>query len=153
MQVREIMTKDVSSCSPGTNAAAAGEKMWNKSCGSLPVIERGGCVIGMITDRDLFIALASQNRRASDLLVGEVMRRDVSVCRPGDDVRQALNIMAKQRVHRLPVVDEAGALQGILSMDDVILRTDAAFNDDAVWALEAIVGRRLGEAQDRFASQ
>jgi len=111
MQVREIMTKDVSSCSPGTNAAAAGEKMWNKGCGSLPVIERSGRVIGMITDRDLFIALATQNRRAADLLVGEVMRRELSVCRPGDEVRQALKIMAKHRVHRLPVVDETGALQ------------------------------------------
>jgi hypothetical protein len=38
MQVREIMTKDVSCCTPGTNAAAAGEKMWNKGCGSLPVV-------------------------------------------------------------------------------------------------------------------
>jgi len=147
MQVREIMTKDVSSCSPGTNAAAAGEKMWNKGCGSLPVIERSGRVIGMITDRDLFIALATQNRRAADLLVGEVMRRELSVCRPGDDVRQALKIMAKHRVHRLPVVDETGALQGVLSIDDVILHTDAAFNDDAVWALEAIVGHRSGNAQ------
>ena len=146
MQVREIMTKDVSSCSPGTNAAAAGEKMWNKGCGSLPVIERSGRAIGMITDRDLFIALATQNRRASDLRVGEVMRREPSVCRPGVDVRQAVNIMARQRVHRLPVVDEAGGLQGILSMDDVILRTDVAFND-AVWALEAIVGHGPGNAR------
>jgi len=145
------MTKDVSSCSSGTNAAEAGEKMWNKRCGSLPVIERSGRVIGMITDRDLFIALATRNRRASDLLVGEVMRREPSVCRPGDDVRQALNTMAQQRVHRLPVVDETGILQGILSMDDVILRTDAAFNDDAVWALEAIVGHRSRNAQDWFA--
>ena len=75
------------------------------------------------------------------------MRQEGSVCRPGDDVRQALNIMARQRVHRLPVVDEAGALQGILSMNDVILGTDVAFNDDAVWALEAIVGHGPGNAR------
>jgi CBS domain-containing protein len=57
------MTKDVSCGSPGTNVAAAAEIMWAKNCGSLPIVEDGGHVVGMITDRDLFIALGTQNRR------------------------------------------------------------------------------------------
>ena len=108
----------------------------------------------MARDRDdygsRFVHCASKPKSKSVRSSGEVMRQEGSVCRPGDDVRQALNIMAKQRVHRLPVVDETGVLQGILSMDDVILRTDAAFNDEAVWALEAIVGYRTRNAQDLF---
>src|SRR5262252_1775560 len=105
----------------------------------------------MARDRDdygsRFVHCASKPKSKSVRSSGEVMRQEGSVCRPGDDVRQALNIMARQRVHRLPVVDEAGALQGILSMDDLILRTDVAFNDDAVWALEAIVGHGPGNAR------
>src|SRR5262249_56366051 len=82
MQVREIMTKDVSSCSPGTNAAAAGEKMWNKGCGSLPVIERSGRVIGMITDRDLFIALATEAFVVVNAVTGEPSLRNCSITGP-----------------------------------------------------------------------
>jgi len=142
MRVEDVMTKDVSFCNPGTNAAAAAEIMWNRDCGVLPVLEDSGQVIGIITDRDLFIALGTQNRNASDLPVGEIMRREPSACTPDDDVRSALKTMAQQRVHRLPVLDKSGALKGILSMDDVILRakpeTDGVFKDDVIRTLKAI---------------
>jgi len=49
--------------------------------------------------------------------------------------------MAKQRVQRLPVVDESGALKGIISIDDVLVRTDAAFKDDTIRTLKLICER------------
>ncbi len=112
MQVQEIMTKDVSFCSPGTNAAAAAEIMWTRNCGALPIVEDGRGVVGMVTDRDLFIALGTSNRNAADLPVGEVMNKDLSLCAPDDDVRDALKTLAQRQLHRLPVVDKDGALQG-----------------------------------------
>ncbi len=108
------MTKDVSFCNPGTNAAAATEIMWTGNCGSLPIIEDGRRVVGMVTDRDLLIALGTSNRNAADLLVGEVMNKDLALDAPNDDVRQALKTMAERQLHRLLVVDEDGALKGIL---------------------------------------
>ena len=146
MQVEEVMTKDASFCNPGTNAAAAAEIMWNRNCGILPVLEDSGRLVGMVTDRDLFIALGTQNRNASDLPVGEIMHREPSACAPEDDVRNALKTMAKQRVYRLPVLDNSGALRGILSMDDVILQakseTDGIFKDDVIRTLKAICEHR-----------
>lgn len=142
MRVEEIMTKDVSYCAPGTNAAAAAELMWTKNCGSLPVVEDGGHVVGMVTDRDLFIALGTQNRRPADLAVGELMNRDLAICAPGDDLRQALKTMAEKQSHRLPVVDENGALKGILSIDDVVLRAEAdGLSKDVLKAMKAICDR------------
>jgi CBS domain-containing protein len=120
MRVEEVMTKEVSFCNPGTNAAAAAEIMWNRNCGVLPVLEDSGRLVGMVTDRDLFIALGTQNRNASDLPVGEIVHREPFACAPEDDVRNALKTMAQQRVYRLPVLDKSAALKGILSMDDVI---------------------------------
>ena len=146
MRVEDVMTKDVSSCNPDTNAAAAAEIMWIRDCGVLPVLEGSGRVVGMVTDRDLFIALGTQNRSASEVPVGAIMHREPSVCAPEDDVRKALKTMAQQRVHRLPVVDKSGELKGILSMNDVVLQakseTDGIFKDDVIRTLKAICEHR-----------
>jgi hypothetical protein len=56
------MTKGVSFCNPGTNAAPATEIVWTQDCGILPVLEEGVRVVGIVTDRDLFIASFTQNR-------------------------------------------------------------------------------------------
>jgi CBS domain-containing protein len=146
MRVEDVMTRDVSFCNPGTNAAAAAEIMWTRDCGVLPVLEDSGRVVGVVTDRDLFIALGTQNRNASEIPVGTIMHPEPSLCAPDDDVRKALKTMAQQRVHRLPVVDKSGELKGILSMNDVVLRakseTDGIFKDDVIRTLKAICERR-----------
>jgi CBS-domain-containing membrane protein len=74
----------------------------------------------MVTDRDLFIALATRNRRASDLVAGEVMSKDVTTCSPDDDVMEALSLMHSRKVRRLPVVDRNKTLVGILSLANVV---------------------------------
>jgi len=143
MRVQEIMTKDVSFCNAGTNAAAATEIMWNRNCGVLPIVEEGRGVVGMVTDRDLLIALGTSNRHASDLPVGEVMSKDLSLCAPDDDVRDALKTMARRQLHRLPVVDQDGALKGILSLDDVAVRAETdGISKDLLKAMKAICDRQ-----------
>ena len=140
MRVENIMTKDVSSCDAGTNAAVAAEIMWSRSCGALPIVEDGNRVIGIVTDRDLFIALGTTNRKPAELPVGEIMKRDLSVCSPGDDVRSALRTMAERQLHRLPVVDRSGALTGILSLDDIVLSADGGgfSNEDIIRTMKTI---------------
>jgi len=142
VRVEDIMTKEVSYCAPGTNAAAAAEIMWTKNCGSLPIVEDDGRVVGIVTDRDLFIALGTRNQQAADLQVGEIMNRDLSLCAPQDDVRVALETMAKRQSHRLPVVDKDGALKGILSIDDIVLRAEAdGLSHDVLKTMKAICDR------------
>ncbi len=140
MRVEEIMTKDVSFCNPRTNAAAAAEIMWTKNCGSLPIIDDEGHVAGIVTDRDLFIALGTSNKRAGELRLGEFTHRALSLCAPRDDIRSALKTMAQRQLQRLPVVDKDGSLKGILSMDDIVLRVEEAglSNEDVVDTMKAI---------------
>ena len=146
MRVEDVMSKDVSFCNPGTSAAAAAEIMWTRDCGVLPVLDDSGRVVGMVTDRDLFIALGTSNRSASELPVGEIMQREPAVCAPKDDVRNAMRVMAQQRIRRLPVVEKAGELKGILSMNDVVLQakseSDGIFKDDVIRTLKAICEHR-----------
>jgi signal-transduction protein with cAMP-binding, CBS, and nucleotidyltransferase domain len=109
----------------------------------------------MVTDRDLFIALGTGSRSASELPVGEIMHREPAVCSPADDVRNALKTMAHQQVHRLPVVDQSGELKGILSINDLVLRvkpdSNGVFKDDAIRTLKAICEHR-SSAQSKQAT-
>lgn len=122
MLVKDMMTTNVSSCRPDNNLAELAEVMWNNRCGVLPILDGSGRVMGLITDRDICIALGTRNIRASDVFARDVSRPAYFSCSPDNDVRDALKTMATQEVSRLPVVDEAGQLVGILSIDDIVFR-------------------------------
>jgi CBS domain-containing protein len=120
MQVNDVMTRDPLTCAPETSAAEAAHLMWEGDCGVLPVV-RGRALAGVVTDRDLFIALATRDARASELTVGAVAHDTPFTCSPRDDVQQAMGKMKTHRVRRLPVVDQNGTLVGIVSMNDLLL--------------------------------
>jgi len=120
MKVQDVMVKDVKFCGPETNLAAAIEIIWKEGVGALPVVEDGR-VLGVITDRDIAIALGTRNAAAGHTMVREVALPKLFYCAPEDDIHVALRTMCAQRVRRLPVMDNKGTLQGILCLDDVIL--------------------------------
>lgn len=122
MRIRDLMTKSVASCRPETNLAAAGTLMWETDCGVLPIVDEHRRVVGMITDRDVCIALATSDRRASSLRVGDVGVSHAVVCASDADVQSALEAMRTHRVHRLAVVNKAGLLEGIVSIGDIAQR-------------------------------
>lgn len=121
MKVKDLMTPKPLSCTVGTNLAAVAKLMWDADCGVLPVTDFGGIVTGIITDRDICIAVAAEDRPARQILAGAVAVKTVYTCHPDDDVLGALQTMKEQRVRRLPVVDEYDALVGMLSWSDAAL--------------------------------
>jgi CBS domain-containing protein len=124
MKVTDVMAKPPAYCSPQTNLAAAVEILWRQNCGILPIVDSKEKVVGLVTDRDICVALGTRNRLPSELTVSEVASGKVIACKPDDDLPGALATMAQAKVRRLPVIDAAGRLQGILSIDDVVLRTE-----------------------------
>lgn len=120
MKVKEIMTAEPKTCSPDTTLAEAGNLMWDGDCGILPVVDDGE-LVGVVTDRDMYIALATRNERASQVRVGAVATKTVSRCAPEDEVQAALETMKKNCVRRLPVVGFGGTVLGIISMNDILL--------------------------------
>jgi CBS domain-containing protein len=120
VKVKDIMTAEPRVCSPSTDLAAAAALMLDGDCGILPVVENGK-LVGVVTDRDLYIALATRNKRASELRVGEVVQSPVYTCGPDDDVHAALTTMKEHRVRRLPVEGFGGTVLGIISMNDILL--------------------------------
>ena len=142
MKVKDIMTTDLKTCTPDTTVAEAAHLMWDGDCGILPVVDEGE-LVGVVTDRDLYIALATQNARASHLRVGAVASKMLATCTPEDDVHAALTTMKQARVRRLPVVGFGGTVLGILSINDILLSAGAGKpvdNEDVVETLQAICG-------------
>lgn len=129
MTVRELQTSDVKSCGPDTDLAAVATIMWDCDCGVVPVVTDDRKVIGMITDRDICIAVSSRSAVPSSLRARDVMSGGgLFSCAPGDDARAALRTMKKHRVRRLPVLDEQGRLAGIISLNDLVMRAECRRN-------------------------
>ncbi|MDQ5838439.1 MAG: CBS domain-containing protein, partial [Acidobacteriota bacterium] len=123
MIVESLMTRDVEVCRPDSTLADAAAVMWRRDCGVVPVVEEDGRVVGVVTDRDICMALSMRGQRAAEVRVAEVLTGGVQTCTPVDDVREALETMARRQVRRLPVVDSRGHLVGLLSINDIIRHT------------------------------
>jgi len=78
-------------------------------------------LVGVVTDRDLYIALATRNKLASELTVGEVVQAPVWSVAPDDDVHDALALMKEHHVRRLPVAGFGDTVLGVVSMNDILL--------------------------------
>jgi CBS domain-containing protein len=124
MKVKEIMTQSAVCCGPKTNVGKAVELMWERNVGMLPVVGNDGKLIGVVTDRDICIAMGTRNRLPGDLTIGEIAVSKVFTCNPDDDVHEALGVMGSHQVRRLPVVNDQGIPQGILSMDDLVVHSE-----------------------------
>lgn len=126
MKVKEVMMNTPYICHKETNLGEAAELMWKGNCGFLPVLGADEKICGVITDRDLCIALGTRNKTAGAVQVGEVMTGRLCACSPEDDLHVALITMRDGKVRRLPVIDAGGKAVGVLSMDDILLRAEPA---------------------------
>lgn len=124
MRVKDAMTVNPSYCHPATNLGSATELMWKANCGFLPVADADGKVVGVVTDRDICIALGTRSRLAGEVTVAELMTGAIAVCRPSDDIKLALETMRDAKVRRLPVVTREGVLVGVISLDDILSRAE-----------------------------
>jgi CBS domain-containing protein len=142
MNVRDLMTSDVKTCRPETNLAEAVRDMFEGDCGVLPVVGDDGRVAGIITDRDICIAVATRGRPADRIAVREVARDHVYTCLPDDDASTALQMMKLHKIRRLPVVDADGHVRGMLSLNDIVTHAGAASPADVVNTLASICEHR-----------
>jgi len=144
VKVREAMTAPALTCTPKTSLAVAARLMQEADYGTLPVVDSRGHLVGIITDRDICLAVAGSNRNAINIAVHEAMTHKVFSALLDDDVHGALATMKGARVRRLPVCDESGHLEGIVSIEDLVVRglQGGGINtDELVAALRAMYVR------------
>jgi CBS domain-containing protein len=123
MKVSDIMTKDTACVRSHEPLSAAARIMWECDCGAVPVVDDTGArLIGILTDRDICMAVWSKDRVPASIPVHEVMTRDVIRCGPNDSVTSAESLMRSKQIRRLPITSEDGRLIGILSLADIVRR-------------------------------
>jgi CBS domain-containing protein len=121
MKVRDIMTQPPHTCHLDTDLSTASRRMKEFDCGFLPVLDQHGRVTGVLTDRDIAIAVGDRRRSASHVLAREAMSSKVYTCLPDEDIHRVLTRMATWHLRRLPVVTADDDLMGVVSIDDIIL--------------------------------
>jgi CBS domain-containing protein len=121
MQVEQLMTKQVKFCSPNATLEQAAQLMWDGDCGCLPVCAGNGInrVIGVITDRDICMSALFQGRPLRELSVSDAMAKRLLTCNARDALSVAESTMRRARVRRLPVIDDRGAMVGIIALADL----------------------------------
>jgi len=147
MNVEEIMTTDVVACRPADSLRRAAQIMWEADVSCTPVVERGGChLVGILTDRDICTEAVARWRSIDEVEVEAIMRRKVRWCWPDDSVESAEAIMRAYGVRRLPVIDPAGDLVGLVSLSDIARQAlvrpavPASTAEEVVETLAAVAG-------------
>jgi CBS domain-containing protein len=138
MKVKTVMTESVESCRPETDLGAIAMIMWDNDCGAVPVVDDANRVVGMITDRDICMASAMQGRRPSELRAADAMAREVRTTAAEAEMDEALEVMSREQLRRLPVVDGDGVLAGILSLSDIVRHSDKGKSKKHISHKEAI---------------
>ncbi len=118
MQVRDIMTKDIVIADTNDTIIDVAKLMAHHNIGCIPVTENGEKVLGVITDRDIVVEMAEHSYDPYNTLATSIMSDNVYFVRPDVDVKFAFDLMKKQQVRRLPVL-ENGKILGMVSLGDL----------------------------------
>jgi CBS domain-containing protein len=121
--IRDVMTSNPCSIDAEKSVAYAAKMMKEEDVGLAPIVE-GDKLVGMLTDRDIAIRVVAEGKNPDQTKVREVASNQVVTIDPQQDLDEALRIMAKHQVRRLPVVEEDGRLVGVVAQADIAREGD-----------------------------
>ena len=126
MKCSELMTKDPSCCLPTDTVFDAAQLMKSEDVGPIPVVsdKQTKKLAGIVTDRDLALKVVAEGLDPKQTTIEEVMTTGVQTCGPDDDVSNVLELMEEHHIRRIPIVDDADCLVGIIAQADVATRID-----------------------------
>ena len=123
MKAQDIMSKNPTCVTPDTTLVDAARLMKTENIGVVPVVESTGSkrLIGVLTDRDIAVRAVAEGRDGSTTSVGHIMSSNVRTSTATDSVSDVMELMGREQVRRIPVIDERGSLVGIISQADIVL--------------------------------
>src|SRR5262249_17322566 len=118
--VREVMTTSPRCATPETSLSEIAEIMQHEGVGAVPLVT-GDRLVGLVRDRDIVVRAIAAGKDPRGMPAREVASDELVTVEPGADLGDALQLMARHRVRRLPVVEEGDRLVGVLAQADVAL--------------------------------
>ena len=129
--IRELMTKDPHALASGATVMEAARMMRDEDTGIVPIVD-GDKLVGTVTDRDVAIRVVAEGKSPEHVTVGEIASRELVTIDPQQELDEALRLMARHQVRRLPVVEEDGRLVGIVAQADIARNASDAQTGDLV---------------------
>jgi CBS domain-containing protein len=136
MKVKDVMHSGVTWVDPNTSIPQIAKKMRDQDIGAVPVGENDR-LIGMVTDRDICCRGLADGGDASKLTARDVMSKPIVYCKADDDVTEAIHLMEKSKIRRLPVINENKRMIGMLSLGDVSQRVTDQLSAEVMKAVSA----------------
>ena len=124
MKAKDIMTANPSVVTPEMSVQEAARLMEREDTGVLPVVESKTSrrLVGILTDRDLALRVVAEGKVSAQ--VRDAMSTGAQTARPDDSLKDVMDLMAREQVRRIPIIDETGAVVGIVSQADIVLEGD-----------------------------
>ena len=120
MKVRDVMTSEVTTANADTSLEEIATMMKSEDTGAIPVVEEEE-LLGLITDRDIVIRCVAEGRDPAEVSAEDILSENLEVVDPDTDVQEALDLMGRHQIRRLPVV-ENGKLVGMVSLGDLAVK-------------------------------
>lgn len=136
MKVSEAMHKGVEWVTPDTSLVEVARRMKKFDVGSLPVGENDK-LVGMITDRDIVCRAVAEGADMAALTARDAMTKGIRYAKDSDDLAKAMKQMANEKVRRLPVIDKAKRMVGMLSVGDISHSAPAKASGETIAAVSA----------------
>jgi CBS domain-containing protein len=137
MQVRDVMTLNPTCCSAEDSLQHVAQLMVENDCGEIPVVDgvESRMPVGVVTDRDIVCRTVAKGMNPLDMTVGEVMTSPTVSVSPGDSVDDCCEIMERNQIRRVPVVEAGGPIIGIVALADL---TDYVTGSESGAVLHAV---------------
>lgn len=123
MKVKDLMTHPVKTCRTTALLGDAAQVMLDAECGCVPIVDSRGRLAGMLTDRDVCLAVAARRQSPWEIPVRDAMSSNIVSVPIDEHVDAVLVAMKEHRIRRVPIVDEDGHVKGLISIDDAIRNT------------------------------
>jgi CBS domain-containing protein len=119
MKVKDVMSMSVACCTEDAPLTEVAKMMVACDCGAIPVADRDGRPLGVITDRDIVCRVVAQGRNPVHLRASEVMSAPAVTVTPDQPLADCCDVLEREQIRRVPVVDESGRCVGIVAQADI----------------------------------